>query len=140
MLLWGFRKDIHQPQKILRSPGRATGALPPHIRHPWQGKECLINQTIVDTAAFNESARNSRFVERIRLSETFYQQLLQYPVSIDPLSIIAIRNSPMAIDVYCWLAYRLLAVTEPTSISWTGLNEPRVAASLATLVTGRLAN
>jgi hypothetical protein len=86
-----------------------------------KGKSALINQTIVDTAVFNESARNSRFVERIRLSETFYQQLLQYPVAIDPLSIMAIRNSPMAIDVYCWLAYRLLAVTEPTSISWTGL-------------------
>jgi Plasmid encoded RepA protein len=85
-----------------------------------KGKSALINQTIVDTAVFNESARNSRFVERIRLSETFYQQLLQYPVAIDPLSIMAIRNSPMAIDVYCWLAYRLLAVTEPTSISWTG--------------------
>ncbi|MGD0108284.1 MAG: replication protein RepA [Rhodopila sp.] len=86
-----------------------------------KGKSALINQTIVDTAVFNESARNSRFVERIRLSETFYQQLLQYPVAIDPLSIMAIRNSPMAIDVYCWLAYRLLAVIEPTSISWTGL-------------------
>jgi hypothetical protein len=65
-----------------------------------KGKSALINQTIVDTAVFNESARNSRFVERIRLSETFYQQLLQYPVAIDPLSIMAIRNSPMAIDVY----------------------------------------
>ena len=86
-----------------------------------KGKSALLNQTIVDTAVFNESSRNSRFVERIRLSETFYQQLLQYPVAIDPLSIMAIRNSPMAIDVYCWLAYRLLAVTEPTSISWTGL-------------------
>jgi hypothetical protein len=86
-----------------------------------KGKSALINQTIVDTAVFNESARNSRFVERIRLSETFYQQLLQYPVAIDPLSIMTIRNSPMAIDVYCWLAYRLLAVSEPTNISWTGL-------------------
>ena len=86
-----------------------------------KGKSALINQTIVDTAVFNESARNSRFVERIRLSETFYQQLLQYPVAIDPLSIMAIRNSPMAIDVYCWLAYRLLAITEPVSISWISL-------------------
>ncbi len=96
-----------------------------------KGKSALINQTIVDTAVFNESSRNSRFVERIRLSETFYQQLLQYPVAIDPLSIMAIRNSPMAIDVYCWLAYRLLAVTEPTSISWIGLKAqfgPGVAA------------
>jgi hypothetical protein len=86
-----------------------------------KGKSALLNQTIVDSAVFNESVRNSRFVERVRLSETFYQQLIQYPVAIDPLSILAIKNSPMAIDIYCWMAYRLLAVEAPTSISWTAL-------------------
>jgi Plasmid encoded RepA protein len=86
-----------------------------------KGKSALINQTIVDTAIFNESSRNGRFVERIRLSETFFQQLMQYPVAIDPMSIRGIRNSPMAIDIYCWLAYRLLSVSSETYISWNTL-------------------
>jgi hypothetical protein len=86
-----------------------------------KGKSALINQTIVDTAIFNESSRKGRFVERIRLSETFFQQLMQYPVAIDPLSIRGIRNSPMAIDIYCWLAYRLLGVSAETHISWNAL-------------------
>jgi hypothetical protein len=86
-----------------------------------RGKSALINQTIVDTAIFQESPWGGRFVERVRLSEQFFQQLLQYPVAIDLASIASIRNSSMAIDIYCWLAFRLLSVTMDTEISWAAL-------------------
>jgi Plasmid encoded RepA protein len=86
-----------------------------------RGKSALINQTLVDSAIFNESARGGRFVEQIRLSEQFYQQLIQYPVAINPASITSIRNSSMAIDIYCWLAFRLLMLTTNTEISWAAL-------------------
>ena len=92
-----------------------------NIHSKGKGRSGFINQTIVDTAVFSEAQKGGRFVERIRLSEGFFQQIMQHPVAIDPLSIKAIRNSPMAIDIYCWLAFRLLAVTADTTISWAAL-------------------
>jgi hypothetical protein len=41
-------------------------------------------------------------------------------VPLDESAIRAIHNSIMALDVYCWLAYRLHALTAPKAITWAG--------------------
>ena len=83
----------------------------------------LVNQNILDTAMFvdDDSSQGSLFVERAKLSEMFYEQLQRHPVPIEEAAIKAISNNSMAIDVYCWLAYRLHALQAPTPISWKAL-------------------
>jgi hypothetical protein len=44
------------------------------------------------------------------------------PVPIEENAIAMIANNSMAIDVYCWLAYRLHSLTTPKSISWKALH------------------
>jgi Plasmid encoded RepA protein len=86
----------------------------------------LVNQNIVDCAMFVEAegleeGQGSLFVEKARLSEVFFQQLTQHAVPLDEAAIRHIRNSSMALDVYCWLAYRLHALKEPKHLTWAAL-------------------
>jgi hypothetical protein len=88
------------------------------------GRAGLINQNIVDAAMFvseNESGQGSLFVETARLSETFYEQLRKYPVPLEEAAIKAISNNSQALDVYCWLAYRLHMLPAARTVSWPSL-------------------
>jgi hypothetical protein len=88
------------------------------------GRAGLINQNIVDAAMFvsdGESGQGSLFVETARLSETFYEQLRKHPVPLEEAAIKAISNNSQALDVYCWLAYRLHVLTAARSVSWPAL-------------------
>ena len=84
----------------------------------------LVNQNIVDTAMFidaKDPIQGSLFLETVRLSETFFEQLKRHPVPIEEAAIRSISNNSMALDIYCWLSYRLHALTAPRSVTWTAL-------------------
>ena len=88
------------------------------------GRGAVANVNIVDHIEYCEAkagGRTRRFVERVRLSEIFYQQLRAHPVSVDRASVIAIRNSSMALDLYMWLAYRLRSLESEKAVSWAAL-------------------
>jgi hypothetical protein len=91
-----------------------------------RGGSVLVNQNIVDVAMFvdgtDENGQGSLFVETARLGETFFAQLRQHAVPLDEAAIRHIRNSSMALDVYCWLAYRLHSLTEDKHITWAALS------------------
>jgi len=94
-----------------------------HVR---QGKlSGLINQSVLDTAMFVDDeadGQGSLFVETARLSETFFEQLKRHPVPIEEAAIRAINNNSQALDIYCWLAYRLHSLQVPTPITWRALH------------------
>jgi hypothetical protein len=88
------------------------------------GRGAVANVNIVDHIEYCEVGTGSkprRYVERVRLSEIFYQQLRAHPVSVDKASVMAIRNSSMALDLYMWLAYRLHSLDGEKAISWSAL-------------------
>jgi hypothetical protein len=83
----------------------------------------LVNQNILDTAMFvdDDSAQGQLFVETAKLSEMFFEQLTKHPVPIEETAVKQIANNSMAIDVYCFLAYRLHSLTSPKLVSWKSL-------------------
>ena len=88
------------------------------------GRAGLINQNIVDAAMFvagDDGGQDSLFVETARLSETFFQQLQKHPVPLEEPAIKAISNNSQALDVYCWLAYRLHGLPASRTITWPSL-------------------
>lgn len=87
------------------------------------GRAGLINQNIVDAAMFvdDTSSQESLFVETARLSETFFEQLKKHPVPLEEAAIRAISNNSQALDVYCWLAYRLHVLPQARTVSWPAL-------------------
>lgn len=57
----------------------------------------------------------------ITLSDRFFEQATKSAVPLDPFILRQIRRSPLAIDMYGWITYRLDSVEEPTAISWPSL-------------------
>jgi hypothetical protein len=82
----------------------------------------LLNQSIIDEALFEKDGTgHGRFATKAVLSDRFFKQLKKHPVPLDESAIRQIANNSQALDVYCWLAYRLHALTAPTPLSWIAL-------------------
>jgi hypothetical protein len=77
-----------------REPNRARE--PEHSRHEYVRGGC-------------EPAREL-FIETAKLSESFFEQLQRHPVPVEEVAIRQISNNSQALDIYCWLAYRLHVV------------------------------
>lgn len=90
------------------------------------GRSGLVNQNIVDTAMFVQepgaAGQGSLFLETARLSETFFEQLQKHPVPLEEAALRAISNNSQALDVYCWLAYRLHVLPTARTITWKALH------------------
>lgn len=57
----------------------------------------------------------------ITLSSGFFREIIERPVPIDFRTLKALR-SPMAMDVYCWLTYRMSYLERPSkTIPWRAL-------------------
>jgi hypothetical protein len=52
------------------------------------------------------------FKSWIELGEKFYQAIIQAPIPIDVRVLKAIKGSPMLLDLYSWLSYRIFTVTK----------------------------
>lgn len=61
------------------------------------------------------------WVDTVTLSDSFFGALRAHPVPIAEPALRQISGDSAAIDVYCWLAYRLHALSDPTPISWAAL-------------------
>jgi len=84
----------------------------------------LVNQNILDTSMFvaDASRQGELFIETAKLSESFFEQLQRHPVPVEEVAIRQISNNSQALDIYCWLAYRLHTLSRLTPISWKALH------------------
>ncbi|KXV70394.1 plasmid replication initiator [Acetobacter malorum] len=80
----------------------------------------FVNQNIVDTALFTNHD-NGGLLETVKLSEGFFEQLKKHPVPLQESAIRAIANNSQALDIYCWLAYRLHVLPGDCQITWKAL-------------------
>jgi hypothetical protein len=69
----------------------------------------------------------------VLLSQQFFDEITAHPVPIDMRALKALKKSPMALDIYLWLTYRMFYLRKPTTIPWgvlagqfgAGYAEPR---------------
>lgn len=57
----------------------------------------------------------------LTLNQRFFDEATQSPVPIDMRALKALRQSPMALDIYTWLTYRMSYLRKPTVIPWEAL-------------------
>lgn len=57
----------------------------------------------------------------ITLGERFFQEVIESPVPVDMRALKALRRSPMALDIYIWLTYRMSYLRRRTMIPWEAL-------------------
>jgi len=61
------------------------------------------------------------FESTLTLGEDFFNEVTAYPIPIDIDALKAIKRSPMALDIYCWLTYRMSYLKKSTVIPWVVL-------------------
>ena len=66
--------------------------------------------------------QTSLWKSTVSLSEPFFRELVQHPIPIDMRALKALKQSPLALDIYCWLTYRMSYLEKPISIGWEGLS------------------
>ena len=57
----------------------------------------------------------------VTLGEKFYDEIIDRPVPLDMRALKALRRSPLALDLYCWLTYRLSYLGKSTEIPMAAL-------------------
>lgn len=65
-----------------------------------------------------QHANQSGWKSRVLLTEYFYEEILNSPVPIDLRAYRVLRGSPLAMDVYAWLTYRMSYLRKPSKIIW----------------------
>jgi hypothetical protein len=57
----------------------------------------------------------------VRLGERFFEEAVSCPVPVDIRVLKALTRSPLALDIYCWLTYRVSYLKRKTAIPWEAL-------------------
>lgn len=69
----------------------------------------------------NEPAQAGLFQSTVTLSQRFYDEITGNPVPVDMRALKALKRSPLALDIYCWVTYRMSYLKQPTAITWPQL-------------------
>ena len=87
------------------------------------GKEFGFKEIKLSNEYTGFDGRAGSFAREIRLTEGFFEHLSDHAVPLDENAIRQLRESPTALDLYTWLAYRLprLGTRRPTVLSWQQL-------------------
>lgn len=94
----------------------------------WDGDGTDENMFAVrDVKITNEYAgsldRDGAFAREIRMSELFYQHLVEHAVPLNEVAVRELKGTPTALDLYTYLAYRLPRISSDRgqTISWDQL-------------------
>jgi hypothetical protein len=84
----------------------------------WQ----IATKTDLWFAGSDESDNSGLWKSTVTLSPQFFQSIVEAPIPVDPLIMKALGRSPLKVDQYLWLTYRMYYLRRPTRIKWTDLN------------------
>ncbi len=57
----------------------------------------------------------------MRLSDEFFEEVTNRPVPLDMQALRLLKGSPMRLDIYVWLTYRMSYLRRPTAVTWDQL-------------------
>jgi hypothetical protein len=63
----------------------------------------------------------------IELGEKFFEAITAFPVPVDMRVLRAIKKSPLALDLYAWVTWRVFRLDKPAFIPWDGLMKQMAA-------------
>ena len=61
------------------------------------------------------------WLSTVTLGSDFFNEIVDRPVPIDMRALQILKRSPMALDIYCWLTYRLSYLRKGVEIPWGAL-------------------
>jgi len=116
----GARGDITRLKEQMQRLFSATISF--HYDKP--GYETYGGFKIADTVTLWPNPKKPEDVtwrSEIVLSERFYNEIINTAIPIDIGAIKLLKNSALALDIYCWLTYRMSYLRSSTTIPWEAL-------------------
>ena len=87
--------------------------------------EARVSSLVADRGEFWWNERkpdeSSLWESRIELGEKFFQEIIGHPIPLDMNTLQALKRSPLGLDLYMWLVYRIFTLTSPFRLSWRQL-------------------
>lgn len=68
-----------------------------------------------DTKSPNQS---TLWESTVTLTKEFYDEIIEHPVPVDMRALAALKSSSLALDIYCWLTYRMSYLKRSVEIPW----------------------
>lgn len=65
--------------------------------------------------------QGSLFQSWVKLTDRFFQQVIDRPVPVDLRAIRTLKKSPLALDLYAWTTYRVSYLSRRAEIPWEAL-------------------
>ena len=65
--------------------------------------------------------QSSLWRSTVTLSTDFFEEINDRPVPLDMRALRALKQSPLALDIYCWLTYRMSYLKRSTTVPWQAL-------------------
>ncbi len=85
----------------------------------------LVNRTIADAADLwwdpQSPDQAGLWRSTVLLSESFFKEVIERPVPVDLRVLKALKRSPLALDTYVWLTWRMSFMRDRTEIPWEAL-------------------
>lgn len=63
------------------------------------------------------------FNSTVRLSDRFFQEIVEHGVPLDMRALKALKQSPFELDLYSWLTYRFFTLSKRTLVPWHALKD-----------------
>lgn len=90
-----------------------------------EDKTALLGYRVADKALLWWDAKRpdqgSLWASTVTLTEPFYREVVDHPVPVDMRALKALKRSPLALDLYCWLTFRMSYLKRDTEIPWAAL-------------------
>jgi hypothetical protein len=66
--------------------------------------------------------QNSLFQSEIVLTEKFFNEITAHCIPLDLRAVLSLQQSPLELDIYQWLAYRMFSLRKPSHPTWKQLH------------------
>lgn len=126
----GRRGDAHrvrdQMQRLFRARISLDAVLRDGSRTGTAWRDMQVANRGVTWWDYKHPDQGSLFESWVELGEEFYSAIIHDPVPVDLRAIRALKNSPMALDLYAWATYQTFIVTRKGKgrfVPWRGLME-----------------
>jgi len=87
----------------------------------------LLDLQVVDRASLwwdpKTPEQSTLWQSAIVLGEHFFQEIIESPVAVDMRALKVLKQSPMALDIYTLLTYRMSYLRKSTVIPWDGIQQ-----------------
>lgn len=86
------------------------------------GEAALMGFRVADRALLWWDSKNPEqkalWQSSVLLTQPFFDEVTNHPVPVDMRALKALKRSPMALDIYSWLTYRLSYLKHETKLPW----------------------